>query len=220
MTLKLNGSSSGYTAIDAPAAAGSNTLVLPTTNGSAGQVLTTDGSGNLTWANDSGKLLQVVQTKVTAPSDISCSTAGTFYNIAVLNRTITPASSSSKILLSAHVYGEGNNSDEEWHYRIGRSIGGTANQQLAIGDAGGAQTRVTGTFSAGYGGADSASTPVVFTVPNFLDSPTTTSEITYQIYVGCQNASKTFYLNKTVNDSDHASYERGASWVTVMEVAG
>ena len=51
MTLKLNGSSSGYTAIDAPAAAGSNTLVLPTTNGSAGQVLQTDGSGNLSWVS-------------------------------------------------------------------------------------------------------------------------------------------------------------------------
>ena len=51
MTLKLNGSSSGYTAIDAPAAAGSNTLVLPTTNGSAGQVLKTDGSGNLSWTD-------------------------------------------------------------------------------------------------------------------------------------------------------------------------
>ena len=49
MTLKLNGSSSGYTAIDAPASAGSNTLVLPTSNGSANQVLKTDGSGNLAW---------------------------------------------------------------------------------------------------------------------------------------------------------------------------
>ena len=51
MTLKLNGSSSGYTAIDAPAAAGSNTLTLPTTNGSANQVLKTDGSGNLAWVD-------------------------------------------------------------------------------------------------------------------------------------------------------------------------
>ena len=49
MTLKLNGSSSGYTAIDAPASAGSNTLVLPTSNGSANQVLKTDGSGILAW---------------------------------------------------------------------------------------------------------------------------------------------------------------------------
>ena len=61
MTLKLNGSSSGYTAIDAPAAAGSNTLVLPTTNGSAGQVLQTDGNGNLTWVTISSgnPLIQV-----------------------------------------------------------------------------------------------------------------------------------------------------------------
>ena len=51
MTLKLNGSSSGYTAIDAPAAAGSNTLVLPANNGSAGQILQTDGNGNLTWVD-------------------------------------------------------------------------------------------------------------------------------------------------------------------------
>jgi len=49
MTLKLNGSSSGYTAIDAPASAGSNTLVLPADNGSANEVLKTDGSGNLDW---------------------------------------------------------------------------------------------------------------------------------------------------------------------------
>tara|TARA_Y100001970_G_scaffold76441_1_gene97032 strand:+ start:7192 stop:7815 length:624 start_codon:yes stop_codon:yes gene_type:complete len=49
MTLKLLGSSSGHTALDAPASAGSNTLVLPPNNGTAGQVLQTDGNGNLTW---------------------------------------------------------------------------------------------------------------------------------------------------------------------------
>ena len=51
MTLRLNGSTSGYTEIDAPAVAGSNTLVLPTSNGSAGNILGTDGSGNLSWVN-------------------------------------------------------------------------------------------------------------------------------------------------------------------------
>jgi hypothetical protein len=39
MTLRLNGSSSGFTEINAPAAAGSNTITLPTSNGSANQVL-------------------------------------------------------------------------------------------------------------------------------------------------------------------------------------
>jgi hypothetical protein len=51
MTLRLNGSTSGYTEIDAPAVAGSNTLVLPGGNGTDGQILGTDGSGNLSWVN-------------------------------------------------------------------------------------------------------------------------------------------------------------------------
>ena len=51
MTLRLNGSTSGYTEIDAPAVAGSNTLVLPGGNGSAGNILGTDGAGNLSWVN-------------------------------------------------------------------------------------------------------------------------------------------------------------------------
>ena len=68
MTLKLNGSSSGYTAIDAPAAAGSNTLVLPTTNGTSGQVLKTDGNGNLSW---------VTVPSITESSYTSCGTGTT-----------------------------------------------------------------------------------------------------------------------------------------------
>jgi hypothetical protein len=39
MTIRLNGSTSGYTEIDAPAVAGSNTLLLPTGAGSAYQVM-------------------------------------------------------------------------------------------------------------------------------------------------------------------------------------
>jgi hypothetical protein len=39
MTLRLNGSTSGYTEIDAPAVAGSNTITLPTGAGSAYQVM-------------------------------------------------------------------------------------------------------------------------------------------------------------------------------------
>jgi hypothetical protein len=52
MTLRLNGSTSGYTEIDAPAVAGNNTLVLPSGNGASGQVLTTNGSGALNWTSD------------------------------------------------------------------------------------------------------------------------------------------------------------------------
>ena len=55
MTLRLNGSTSGYAEIDAPAVAGSNTLLLPGSNGSAYQFLrngatagTTEFAGSIT----------------------------------------------------------------------------------------------------------------------------------------------------------------------------
>ena len=44
MTLRLNGSSSGFTEVKAPAAAGSNTITLPTSNGSAEQFLKNSGT--------------------------------------------------------------------------------------------------------------------------------------------------------------------------------
>ena len=52
MTLKLNGSSSGSVAIDAPASTTGGadiTFKLPVADGTAGQVLKTDASGNLSW---------------------------------------------------------------------------------------------------------------------------------------------------------------------------
>ena len=49
MTIRLNGQTSGYVELEAPATAGSNTLVLPTNNGSSGDYLQTDGSGTLSW---------------------------------------------------------------------------------------------------------------------------------------------------------------------------
>jgi len=53
MALRLNGSTSGYVEIDAPAAAGSNTLTLPDGNGTSGQYLQTNGSGGLSWQSAS-----------------------------------------------------------------------------------------------------------------------------------------------------------------------
>jgi len=57
MTLKLNGSTAGSVSIDAPADTSPTgtdvTLTLPTSAGSSGEVLTTNGSGTLSWASTS-----------------------------------------------------------------------------------------------------------------------------------------------------------------------
>jgi hypothetical protein len=52
MTLRLNGATAGFTEIDAPAVAGSNTLVLPTGAGSANQFLKNGSTaGSLGWSS-------------------------------------------------------------------------------------------------------------------------------------------------------------------------
>jgi hypothetical protein len=62
MTLRLNGATSGFTEIDAPAVAGSNTLVLPGGNGSADQVISTNGSGALSFVDRGRMVLETAKT--------------------------------------------------------------------------------------------------------------------------------------------------------------
>ena len=76
MTLKLNGSSSGYTAIDAPATAGSNTLVLPPNNGSANQILQTDGSGNLTWVDKPSSIVTTTMKTLSGENSVEWTLTG------------------------------------------------------------------------------------------------------------------------------------------------
>lgn len=49
-SITFKGSTSGQAVVSVPAAAGSVTFKLPATNGSVGQTLITDGSGNTSWA--------------------------------------------------------------------------------------------------------------------------------------------------------------------------
>jgi hypothetical protein len=68
MTLRINGSTSGYTEIDSPAVGANNTLVLPTGNGSDGNILSTDGAGNLSWVN--GRMVLATAQNTTSGTSI------------------------------------------------------------------------------------------------------------------------------------------------------
>ena len=52
MSLRLKGSTSGYVELEAAATSSNNTLTLPNGNGTNGQVLQTDGSGGLSWSDN------------------------------------------------------------------------------------------------------------------------------------------------------------------------
>jgi hypothetical protein len=84
MALRLNGATSGYVELNAPATAGSNTLTLPNGNGTSGQYLQTNGSGGLSWQTVSASNL----TRATSVATTS-GTSIAFHNIPASARRIS-----------------------------------------------------------------------------------------------------------------------------------
>jgi len=98
--IKLNAASGGGSvSLKAPSTTTSNAAVelqLPVADGSANQLLKTDGSGNLGWATIQGStILQVVTTKTTT----EVTTSGQTYIDTGLSRTIQPTAANSSILI-------------------------------------------------------------------------------------------------------------------------
>ena len=201
---------------------GAAEFTLPTADGTNGQVLTTNGSGTLSFGTDQkGKVLQVVSVSDSVRESVgtvSLSSANTYYDTPFAV-TITPSATSSKILLMGHVMGEFNVNDYVAAWRINRAISGGTSTGIE-GAAAGSRPRVISVANEAFTSANADSTPTVMTFAGLLDSPSTTSAITYTFQVNStQSSSKTFYYNQTVNSSDAIDYERGLSWITAMEVA-
>jgi len=208
MTIRLNGSTSGFTEIDAPAVAGSNTLVLPTGNGTSGQVLTTNGSGALSWTG-AGKILQVVQTVKTDTFSRTSSSAD-YGEITGLTASITPSSSSNKILIIARVAGGSNLAGNRIGIRL--SAGGSPITAYT-GDAASTRSRAASSME-----LDGTNTVLELTATH-LHSPATTSSITYAVE-GSAEGSQTFFCNRSGNDSDSTSVYRSCSSIILLEVEG
>jgi hypothetical protein len=206
MTLRLNGATSGYTEIDAPAVAGSNTLLLPGGNGSSGQVLTTNGSGVLSWSNR--PILQVVSaTKV----DTFTTSSTSDVEITGLTVSITPATTTNKILVLVSIGACGTTTNDYGAffslYRSASVISG------AIGTAAGSRkvcsSAVRSSNSARYTGASIS----------YLDSPNSTSSLTYSTYVSMESGGGTAVVNRNGSDGDQANFPRSISTITILEVA-
>tara|TARA_R100001082_G_scaffold47882_1_gene25659 strand:- start:162 stop:773 length:612 start_codon:yes stop_codon:yes gene_type:complete len=104
--LKLTADSGGgTTAIAAPASTTGNanlTWKLPVADGSASQLLKTDGSGNLGWATDVGG--KILQTQIHVLDDATgINSNSTTYVDTGLTKNITPAATSNLILVIANL---------------------------------------------------------------------------------------------------------------------
>ena len=112
----------------------------------------------------------------------------------------------------------GRSGNHRAYMRLGRTIaGGSLDNTIFIGDANGSNSRNTGSL---YLGTASGMAPIV---SNFLDSPATTSAVTYQPAV-CGNGADnnvTIHVNRQDNSTGSgASDDVQTSSITLMEVSG
>ena len=150
-----------------------------------------------------GKVLQVVSTVKT--DTFASSSSETPIDVTGLSVTITPSSASNKILVLINIGGGGVGGVNPGQFRLLRD-----STLIYAGDAAGSRER-------GYGSFISVDQYTTGTSSGmFLDSPATTSSTTYKITVTSNN---TVYINRTSHDQDTVLRQRGASTITVMEIA-
>ena len=126
-----------------------------------------------------------------------------------VSASITPISTNSKILIQVCVY--------LWDiYRDSTKLGSPK-----VGNRGGgiASTGINASFSGSTVIIDAASTPET-RFYQFMDSPNSTSAITYAAAYNTSSASGSVHLNSTVSDTDSTSFERGVSSIILQEIAG
>jgi len=165
-----------------------------------GQVLTSTQMNNLRGAF---RILQVVSTTLTSTFT---SSSTTFTNMTGLTVSITPSFNTSKILVIASLTGSNDVAVTSFQIRLARD--GTG---IFVGDA--ASNRTPSQHLEAISGSSTVT-------PNltFLDSPASTSAITYSVQ-GRNVSAGTFYINRTKTDSDTAGFPRSASSITVMEIS-
>ena len=196
-----------FTAGDVLYATGSTTLAK-LAKGTAGQALLMNSGGTAPeWGTAAGgKIGQVLCSVVSG--DVS--TANRSYGDinSGFSLAITPSATSSKILWAYNLcVGSGD------QYSMLKMVYGDGSDLTtnARGDAASSRTRAT------TGGIYDAATDVGnFISMMGLDAPNTTSATTYKLQGFL--SSGTLYFNRRVSDVDNATYARGISTLTLMEV--
>jgi hypothetical protein len=150
-----------------------------------------------------GSILQVVQ--VVKNDTFTAAANGTALLVTGLAASITPTNSNNKIWILGHImYSSTGTTYGGWMTRNGTAIGlglsASGQQQVSMGMSFPGDSNQSNTF-----------------VYSFLDSPGTTSSVTYQFYVNNDNGNA-IYINRSVNDQGNTTGKRGISTITLLEV--
>jgi len=218
-TTKFAGSTSGTTTVQATAVAGTTTLTLPAATDTLVGRATTDTLTNKSIAATqltgtiatarlpTGTVLQVVNVTKTS---LFTTTSTSFTDVTGLTASITPTSSSSKILVMVSFCFSANSGSGYPQTRMLRD-----STAIYVGDTAGSSITPALNQTYGYSQDSGYITP---TSAQFLDSPATTSATTYKIQAR-NTAGNTTRIGATGDDTDSSTRVRTASSIVLMEIS-
>ena len=178
-------------------------------------MITIDGTGLVTGGagghglRSPGSVVQTLQTVKTDTTSVS--SVNSFEDISGMSVAITPTSTTSKVLVTLDMR-LSTNSNRNITYRLMR--GSTA---IYVGDTASNRTQCTG----GMRMLSDEKYEMRSENAVFLDSPSTTSATTYKVQwtQTFSSSGESQYINRSYNDGDSDDRNRGASSITVMEIA-
>ena len=168
------------------------------------------GTDSTTLKNGGG----ITQIKQAVKTDTFSTTSSTFTDVTGLSVSITPTSSTSKILVKVSlgfVSGYASNSSTYPHFVLVRGSTQIGKGTTASGNRTNCSFAVLTNLHGGYSG-----TAASF---EFLDSPATTSATTYKLQMLSGFSGRTIYVNRMYNDDNEVYTTRSASTFTLMEVS-
>jgi len=156
-----------------------------------------------------GGILQVVSTTKTDTFTASLA-QGTETAITGLSASITPSSTSSKILVQVAISSGATNDNVSQFYTLFRD-----STALGEGDAAGSRQTVTAFSPQGVSVEQFVNSSI-----NFLDSPASASSLTYLVKIShARSVTNSVFINRSSVDSDSNFISRASSTITLMEVA-
>ena len=209
--LKLVHSGGNSVSLNPPTSAPTSTEVafkLPNADGSTGQFMKTDGSGNLSFdAAAGGKILKMESTTKT---DGFTSTSTSYVDVTGLTVSIQPTAASSKIYIVFSIHAGGQNGAYS-AYRLVRGSTAIAIHAGSVGNQ--TACTVAHQFSSGSITAELSS--------NFRDTPSYNlgDTLTYKIQGISHYNNYEFCVNRPSSAPNSDYVAKGTSTITAMEVA-
>ena len=160
-----------------------------------------------------GAILQVKYFQLTTSQEETYGTANTDQAVTNFVVNITPTASNSIFKLETNIMFESENVAWSTMWFFYRDTTKLANTQGSPGDR-----KIGISPSLSSLDSDNNSTPEMAMLVYF-DAPSTTSAINYKLGVNT-TGTNSFFINRTIADTDSTSFDRGVSFLSVTEIAG